>query len=233
MLLPPSSLLTLNHLNPAAHISAHLTHPCLPRPQPTLYLTPIPVQITIRPERQPSNPTRPVNLHNLIRPPTLSHLVICTPATSLASMCLLNVRSLHPKSAICQNYILSNNIDFFMITESWLGPHDTVSLKATTPPGYSCLDRPRLTSKGGGLALIYRDTFKCSLIDFGSFSSFEILAFLIKGKLPLLCVLIYRPPKLPGFIDEFSELLAAIMAKYDRVQIHSTSIAPVVHPPLV
>ena len=112
---------------------------------------------------------------------------------------------------------MSNNIDFFMITESWLGPHDMVSLKAATPPDFSCLDVPRLSSRGGGLAVIYRNDFKCTLVDFGSFSSFEILAFLIKGKIPLLCILIYRPPKLPGFIDEFSELLSVIMAQYERV----------------
>lgn len=67
------------------------------------------------------------------------------------------------------------------------------------------------------------------LISFGNFTSFEVLNFLILGPVPVLCILVYRPPKYNGFITELSELLS----KYDRVLILGdlTFMFVVLHPP--
>lgn len=68
--------------------------------------------------------------------------------------------------------------------------------------------------------MVHRENFNCSPYSLGNFSSFESLGFMINGKVPLLCVLIYRPPKSnSGFIQEFSDLLALIMPSFDRVLI--------------
>ena len=161
-----------------------------------------------------------VNFNNLVRPST--HLKPAPPtpsATPPATMCLLNVRALKEKGFSCQDFIMSTNVDFLMITESWMKPQHLAPLIEACPPDYSYFNQPRLT-RGGGLAVIYRNNFKCSQLSFGSFSSFESFSFLINGKSPLLCVLIYRPPNYNAkFIDEFSELLSLIMPQYDRVQI--------------
>ena len=91
------------------------------------------------------------------------------------------------------------------------------TLKDTCPPNFSSFNHPRLTGRAGGLAIVYRDNFNCSTVDFGTFSSFETFSILLKGKMPILCVLIYRPPKLPGFLKEFAEFLSIVMAQYDRI----------------
>lgn len=45
-----------------------------------------------------------------------------------ANFCLLNVRSLANKSFICQEFITANEIDFFIIAESWLNLDDCAPL---------------------------------------------------------------------------------------------------------
>lgn len=68
--------------------------------------------------------------------------------------------------------------------------------------------------------MVHRENFNCSPYSLGNFSSFESLGFMINGKAPLLCVLIYRPTKSnSGFIQEFSDLSALIMPSFDRVLI--------------
>ena len=182
------------------------------------FINPIPVYTGNRPYY--NNNIRNHNNYNLIRPTILKDSVSSSPSVPIVPviLCLLNVRALKNKSFICQDLILSKNIDIFMITESWLGPGATASLTEASPPGFSFFNIPRLSGRGGGLAVIYRDNLKCSLVDFGSFSTFEILSFVLNGKCPVLFVIIYRPPnQSTGFLEEFSDLLSVIMARYDRI----------------
>ena len=159
-----------------------------------------------------------VNSKNLITP-----IIICTRTTPLqqttapVSIGLLNVRSLVSKSFICRDFIEANNLDLFFITESWLCPGDLATLNDTCPPNFLSFNHPRLSGRAGGLAVIYKENIKGTSVNFGTFSSFEIFSVLLKGKLPILFVLIYRPPKLTGFLDEFAELLSVIMPQYDRL----------------
>ena len=52
---------------------------------------------------------------------------------------------------------------------------------------------------------------------FSSFSTFDSLSCILKNKLPISYVLVYRSPKLiSGFIQEFSDLLSVIMLQYER-----------------
>ena len=68
------------------------------------------------------------------------------------------------------------------------------------------------------LAIIYINLIKCSPVDLGSYSTFELFCFVINSKSPIVCALIYRPPKrVAGFLEEFSEFLSIIMVKYNSV----------------
>ena len=63
--------------------------------------------------------------------------------------------------------------------------------------------------------------FKCRHICLqSSFTSFELCLFELGRSRVVLCAVIYRPPKYnKAFINDFSEFLAEIPPKYDRVLI--------------
>ena len=53
------------------------------------------------------------------------------------------------------------------------------------PPGYSVVHRHRGSSadrRGGGVAVIYRDSVKCTPVDVGDYSQFESLAVKVVGR---------------------------------------------------
>lgn len=104
-----------------------------------------------------------------------------------------------------------------MITESWLTPADTVVLVEATPLDFDHLHLLRPCGRGGGLAVFFKKYFKCWLISFGNFKSFEFLCFFISRPAPLLCIFVYRPPRYTNFITEFSELLSIALSNYDKV----------------
>ena len=175
----------------------------------------IPVQIT---KRQTAVSTVPIfHRNNLIQVKTNTDPI---PISHLASFCLLNVRSLTNKSFLCQDFIMSNNLDLLFVTKTWLIPDFSLPLAEACPPGYLSLNKPRQSGRGGGVAVIYRSDHKCSALSNTTFSSFKSLAFLLCGEQSIFCAIIYRPPKASsGFIEEFSEFLCSIVAKYDRILI--------------
>lgn len=75
--------------------------------------------------------------------------------SSAAVFCLLNVRSLANKSFLCQDFILSKNKDFLFISESWLSPGQSAPLTEAGPPNYSSFNQPRLSGRGGRVAVIF------------------------------------------------------------------------------
>ena len=153
----------------------------------------------------------PHNLRGLTYVPLLSQ------KTSInAKLALLNIRSLTDKQFICNNYITSNNIDFLLLTETWL-KNNLSLLNAASPPTHSYFQKSRLSSRGGGVAVIFNSAFSCTLLSFGDFTSFEYLAFCTKHQSTLV-ILVYRPPNYNAcFITEFSDLLLFVMPKYTRV----------------
>ena len=124
------------------------------------------------------------------------------------------------KTFLCQDFISQNSLDFFILTETWITPDNLTSLIEATPPNFTDLHQPQLSGRGGGVAVIYKEDFKCTPITFSPFSSFEHLAFIIKLKDPVLILVIYRPPRHnTAFIEEFSEFLSHFICKYDRILI--------------
>ena len=86
---------------------------------------------------------------------------------------LLNTRSINEKeSSICE-LITDNQLDFVALTETWCTDKSSVSLGLIQPPGYSVIHLPRHDRRGGGVGLIYRDSYKAKRVKFEKFSSFE------------------------------------------------------------
>lgn len=76
-----------------------------------------------------------------------------------------------------------------------------------------------MRERGGGLAAIFSDTFKCKHLHFGSFSSFKYQVIL-ESQTSVLLITIYRPPKhTASFLPEMSELLSVYFTNDDRILI--------------
>ncbi len=79
-------------------------------------------------------------------------------------MVLLNIRSISNKTFAFNEQILSHELDLLFMTETWLnagelGPHSEVC-----PKDYIFFNMTLSVGRGGGLATIYRNNFKCCLL---------------------------------------------------------------------
>ena len=162
---------------------------------------------------------------NLIFVPVLS---ICTPPSDQLCVCLFNAHSVGPASTRNQitDFILDNNIDIMLLTETWLrSSGDEAKCCDLTPTGYHLHSIPRPPhssgqfARGGGLAFLLKDclspfsTVK-TVFPFNH-SSFEVAQLSLNLQhtfINLVCV--YRPPpckrnmlKDSTFLDELPHLL--------------------------
>lgn len=88
------------------------------------------------------------------------------------------------------------------------------------PPDCDFFRSPRTTGRGGGLASVFTRKFACKHLKSNTFTSFEVLLMQIQVRTPVLCVVVYWPPKTnKNFIAEFTEFLGGLMLKYDRLLI--------------
>ncbi|MGH0116115.1 UNVERIFIED_CONTAM: hypothetical protein FKN15_023148 [Acipenser sinensis] len=92
------------------------------------------------------------------------------------------------------------------------------SLHLATPKGYSLFDKPRLTGRHGGTAVIANSVLASSVLSLPAFSSFEHLAIKLPSPMSFTLAVIYRPPKSnSAFIAEFSEFLSLICTSTDKI----------------
>ena len=135
---------------------------------------------------------------------------------------LLNARSVRQKSHHASRsseifeLIVDNNIDVLCITESWIKDNSTDSqiLREITPPGFKVHSQPRGNKRGGGLAIIYRDTLRMTVNTNGQQESFECLKCNINvGNATISICIVYRPPN-PSlynkFLEEFTDLIGEL-----------------------
>ncbi len=73
---------------------------------------------------------------------------------------LLNTHSLYGKGTLLSDIMIERNLDLLFLTETWQMPDDFIELNLLTPPGYSYLTKPRLTGRGGGLAVVFKNNYK-------------------------------------------------------------------------
>jgi len=85
---------------------------------------------------------------------------------------LLNVRLLKSKSLLIRDDLLRNDIDVFMLIETWLKPCSGATISECTLNGYSLLHRDRNDKAGGGEAVIARDSLGCTEVSMSRGSTF-------------------------------------------------------------
>jgi len=126
---------------------------------------------------------------------------------------LLNVRSLNSKSLRICDDLLRNDIDVFMLTETWLKPCSGATISECTPNGYSLLQGDRNDKAGGGVAVIARDSLGCTEVFMSHGSTVESLVVRLSNPQLSLITVIYRPTSTPvaQFFRDFSELLTQIL----------------------
>lgn len=103
-------------------------------------------------------------------------------------------------------------------TNFWINGGEVATFSKLLPVGCALINAPRSTVLGGGITSILKSSLSYTLLTTASFSSFYMSCFELCQDDPVLCVVIYRPPKLnTEYISDFSEFSALILANYDRI----------------
>lgn len=119
---------------------------------------------------------------------------------------LINAHSLVNKTYILNYFITAHDLDFLFITESWVKVGDLSPYSELVPADYYFYNAPRSSGRGGGLAIIAKDSFRlrCRLLSPTTFTSFEAQVLLLNWSEPVALALMYRPPHLiKDFIVDF------------------------------
>ena len=137
-------------------------------------------------------------------------------------LCVLNARSLTNKSATFADLVCDSKADLFAVSETWLTctGNDTAILREITPQGYKLHHCPRSDRRGGGTALIFKESINVEKVSVAGKGSFEASEWLVNPAptTRLRVVIVYRPPysvKHPvstsTFITEFSDYLESLV----------------------
>ncbi len=148
-----------------------------------------------------------------------------TNVTGFSVQCVLvNIQSIKNKEYLLRDELDSINAEFSAITETWLDEHDSawVDCCQLNRDGYKILTSNHQTRRGGGLALVYKDSNTANVQSAGVKNSFEymICTMTLKGFI-LTVILIYHPPYSKRnpitnstFIDEFSQFLSETLPSH-------------------
>ena len=128
---------------------------------------------------------------------------------------LLNPRSINNKESSIHELITDNDLDLCALTETWCHENSIVSLKLICPDGYSVKQTPRAT-RGGGVALLHRDSYKVVLERSRKRETFEHQIASLTFRTELLRVItFYKPEGIYNdkFHTEFCDLLSEFFSK--------------------
>ena len=124
-----------------------------------------------------------------------------------------------------QQFVISNNLDCVVFTETWLQNNDTDAQKIgeVTPAGYYFHHKPRTNRRkkrgnGGRVGVLVKSGIKAKLEKTTSLATFEHLVVqLTIAKTQLRLFIIYRPPPssvnkftVSKFFDDFSVLMEQV-----------------------
>lgn len=128
--------------------------------------------------------------------------------------------SLANMSYTLPNFFTSHGLVFLLVTETLLSVGELSPLSELVPQNCNIFSLPRTSGHSGGLATILRSSFNCQRLSSESHSSFKLQLFQMNLDCPGLFAVIYQSLKfIKDFIYEFSDFLAGIMPKYNRILI--------------
>ena len=125
-------------------------------------------------------------------------------------ICYTNARSVCNKGPAFYEYIVTNDVDIFIITETWLlpPPRDEPVLKSLKPEGYDHLSVDRNGNRGGGILIVFKIGISIKETIPQKFSSFENLSVTIELQNQRYClVCVYRTGSKRGFFEECQDFL--------------------------
>ena len=133
----------------------------------------------------------------------------------------INAQSIAPKVDAINSLLDSEHLDLLCVSETWLKP-ETLS-RFILFPGYAMVRRDRAVStqgqrdRGGGVAIIHRDSIHCQVLETPATSLLETLWLSVtwRGGRPAIVGVAYRPPtgSVCQAVDELQEQLLEILAK--------------------
>ena len=130
------------------------------------------------------------------------------------------IQSIKNKQLILHQYLVENNINLCVLTETWLSDTEAAQVwlqcSSVNSDGFKCFTSYRQSRRGGGLALISRDRYKVVSLETGQLQSFQFAKWRITLKHMTLTVLgIYHSPYSDqsqttnhDFVDEFMDWIA-------------------------
>ena len=132
---------------------------------------------------------------------------------------LLNARSSVNEAALIHDVVNDHRLDIVAVTETWMLSDNPAAIKQDiTPVGYHVLHACRGSSanlhRGGGVAIIHRDSFNVSTVDLGCFTEFEYLSVKLRSPTaPSQITCIYRPPGSVSnaFCDDLSNMFDQLL----------------------
>ena len=109
------------------------------------------------------------------------HNAVTTPKSNI-SVAVINARSVRNKNTTITECITDHNIDILAITETWLKKNsDKPIIVAMTPSGYSFVNAPCASGRGGGVGVIHRDEFACKQLPRSNNVTFEMIRTQFSG----------------------------------------------------
>ena len=136
------------------------------------------------------------NLDNIIVAERQQVLEYIKNDTQQLLLCVLNARSLRNKSATFVDLVCDSKADLFAVSQTWLTVNDTAILSEITPQGYTLHHCPRSDRRGGGTALILKESINVEKVSVAGKGSFEASEWLVNpaATTRLRVVIVYRPP---------------------------------------
>jgi len=137
-------------------------------------------------------------------------------ADSSMSVAWLNTQSLRNKTGVVCEIIADKGLDVLALTETWHSGNDDACLRLATPPGYAVVDVARTSTRGGGVAIIFRKHLKCSRLTVPACRTLEVICVrLTTLSGPVIVMNIYRPgSEKPSalFFDELASVLETLVS---------------------
>ena len=140
---------------------------------------------------------------------------------------MANCQSIRNKDLIVHEHLVANNLEFAILTETWLTDNLDDTVWCVTSPLQNCqfklLTSNHNSRRGGGLAIVYKDGLEVDLIQEGELPSFHFAIWKIKSWEPMcLCYFHLQSsaytPSNPitdvQFIAEFAEWIPYITTQH-------------------